>query len=169
MAGRGAIILVAAAASCTQRTGRGAPPTLSSLHAFTQFRAHLGAGGALVLTSKGLRRADARLPAYLPARADAPLRIEDAAAPDVFVEIVDTSAPPLTPETEGAAAVFADVARDTDVVYVAEATRVEELRLLRSPRAPTTTTYALRIGPGVSELRLRAGCIEVVDARARSA
>jgi len=60
------------------------------------------------------------------------------------------------------AVTFARVAPDTDEVIVATGTAFEELRVLRSRRAPTTFRWSIASS---ATTRLREGAIELVDAR----
>ncbi len=67
---------------------------------------------------------------------------------------------------EKGAIVYRDADKDTDLVLSLGATRFEELRVLRSTSASTTSRYALSVAPGL-QLRSRSGRIEVVDAGER--
>ena len=157
-------LLVGAAMSCAPSSQEAsAPPALSTLSSFRELRPHLGVGGSLVRVAHGFRRKGASLVAYLPARASEPVRLEDPSTPGVYLEIEDAHASAIDGRVREGAVVYPNVALDTDLVQVAEPARIEELRLLRSNRAPTTTHYKLRRGPAIAEVRLRGHRVEVID------
>jgi hypothetical protein len=62
------------------------------------------------------------------------------------------------------AVVYQDVAPSTDVIMTAEGARIEETRILRDANAKATFRYALQLGPGVAEARVRSGMVELADA-----
>ena len=64
--------------------------------------------------------------------------------------------------------VYAGVATDTDVVNVATATSFEEIRVLKSPTAPSEARYRLAMSPGMVA-RERYGSIQILDAERRVA
>ncbi|MGZ3453248.1 MAG: Kelch repeat-containing protein [Polyangiales bacterium] len=98
--------------------------------------------------------------AWLPAKAEQPLRVEVSAGEWLEVSGALATAPRL----DGDAIVARDVAKDTDAVYAVLADGIEELRVLRSAAAPTDFTWTLRLGPGLGGARVRDGKIEVFDA-----
>jgi hypothetical protein len=85
-------------------------------------------------------------------------------APNVSLELVDADAVHAAGCLSDNAVVFHGARPDVDVVQLAAEDRVEELRVLRSASAPSTTRYRLRHGAGVASIRLREGRIEAVDA-----
>lgn len=101
--------------------------------------------------------------AVLPATATAPLRI--GSSNELWIELTAVAARDGATTVSGNAVVHAGAARDTDVVFLAEASRIEEVRLLRTPRSPRSFAYQLALGPEVSSVRVRGDVVEVVDRR----
>ncbi|MBL8720969.1 MAG: hypothetical protein JNL79_33605, partial [Myxococcales bacterium] len=134
-------------------------------------RAHpgvsLGSGQHLAKAAAGFTIAGATsLVATLPRSAGGLVRLESAARPDVAVEIRATGLTDVAGTVADGAVVYAEVAKQTDLVLVGGAERVEEWRLLRSDVAPTVATYAITPTEAVV-VRLRNGSVEIVDAEGR--
>jgi N-acetylneuraminic acid mutarotase len=105
-----------------------------------------------------------RVSVRLPANASEPLHLALEARPDAFLEIyADGAAADSRAEALEGATVFNEALRDTDLVHVVEPTVVEELRLLRTADASTTSRWTVRLGAGLSELRAKGSVIEVLD------
>lgn len=146
-------LLACRPAETTDTSGRSARDVITSLSSFPAFAAHVGAAGHLTRTAAGYRLDGAHLGALLPATSDGALEIAK-------VSIHSPHTHKVTGQVVDGAVVFREVERDTDVIYVAEARRVEELRILRSANAPTRASYILRAAGAV---RVREGRIEIVD------
>ncbi|MGZ3422150.1 MAG: Kelch repeat-containing protein, partial [Polyangiales bacterium] len=69
-------------------------------------------------------------------------------------------------KVEGAM-LFADVAPATDLLYAHDGDRVEEVRVLRESRAPSTFRWEIEVGRSIVDLRVRDGRIEGVDVHGR--
>jgi uncharacterized protein (TIGR03382 family) len=101
----------------------------------------------------------------LPTSERASVRLSVEGDPDVSLEIAaEEDAHVSVLESEGTIT-LASARPDTDVVHVADAEGAEEIRLLRSPAAPTLTRYRLDRGPGVSAIRVESGRVQVLDAK----
>lgn len=145
-------ILLGSCSTVEQQPAPSSREVVARLGALSAFRGHLGREGRLELGGGGYRLAGDRLDAVLPASSRAPLRIGRIA--------IDSSLPrEVTSEPVGGALVFRDAALDTDVVLVAEPTRVEEIRVLRTPRASAHATYRI----DAHGVRVREGRVEIVD------
>jgi len=105
----------------------------------------------------------------LPARAGDPLRITHASRPSIWVEVLAADVQDVAGVLEDDATIFAEARPATDIVLAVDGQRVEELRVLRSERAPTSARYHLLLGPDVAGLRAREGRIELLDANGRVA
>jgi len=103
------------------------------------------------------------------------VRLPDEAHPALHLEVEGDASVSLDVTAEDDARVqgiaeqgtvtLASVRADTDVVHVADAEGAEEIRLLRTPSAPTVTRYRLEAGPGVSALRIRDARVQVLDSK----
>jgi hypothetical protein len=147
-------------------------PALATLARFPSLAAHLGRGGILAEESDGFRLSrrvprtvlagGARLATTLPLRANGAVRVAREDRQGVFVEIASDVAPAPGAAFEGAV-VYPSAGVETDVVQIAEATRVEELRVLHGPRAGGSFAWTLHAGPAITELRLREGRVEALE------
>ncbi|MBK7401659.1 MAG: hypothetical protein IPJ34_36750 [Myxococcales bacterium] len=108
-----------------------------------------------------------RLTAEIPLRANAAVRLGPKDRDDVFVEVVALEASEVRAVVRDSVVTFVDALPDTDVLHVVDAAGVEELRTLRSTRAPTTVRYRVTHGPGIASVRVREGRIEAVSAAGR--
>jgi len=108
-----------------------------------------------------------RLTAEIPLRANAAVRLGPKDRDDVFVEVVALEASEVRAVVRDSVVTFVDALPDTDVLHVVDAAGVEELRTLRSTRAPTTVRYRVTHGPGIARVRVREGRIEAVSAAGR--
>ncbi|MBI4701453.1 MAG: hypothetical protein HY744_09885, partial [Deltaproteobacteria bacterium] len=115
------------------------------------------------------RQALATLAASAPASAQDAVRIERPGEAGVSLDIRATGRDAVPGRIEDGVVVYRRAEPSTDVIVVLGASRVEELRLLRGPEAPSVARYELRPGPGVSAVRQRAGRIEVLDGSGRVA
>ncbi|MCC6897656.1 MAG: carboxypeptidase regulatory-like domain-containing protein, partial [Polyangiaceae bacterium] len=111
--------------------------------------------------SRALRRAT--LSVTSPERVGGAVRLEPAIG-DAQLELVAEGAAPVAGELASGAVIYRDAFPDTDVVHAAHGSRFEELRVLHSPKAPTTARYRLK---SAGTLRANRGTIEVVDAQGR--
>jgi hypothetical protein len=100
----------------------------------------------------------------LPTRSDGALRLETSAR-DASVEIAPEALADVEGVRDGDAFVYRDAALDTDLVLVADGRRVEELRVLRSPRAAATARWRVRGGGAIAGLRVgdRRDVVEAFD------
>jgi hypothetical protein len=113
--------------------------------------------GALPRDVVSLRSAEHRarsLEVTIPARADAPLRLSSAGS---FLELVAKDVAPSELSLEDGAAVYHDVAPSTDAMFVATATGLEDLRVLRDPRAPSSARYRLRTSSTIATTTIEGG------------
>ncbi|MBI4705385.1 MAG: hypothetical protein HY744_30130, partial [Deltaproteobacteria bacterium] len=122
--------------------------------------------GEFVLHSDG-RQGSTGLAASAPASAGDALRIERSGGSGVWLEVRALGRHAVPGSIEDGAVVYRDAEPATDVIVALGTNRVEELRILHGPDAPSEARYELRPGPGVSALHERAGRIEVLDRSAR--
>ncbi len=152
---------------------------LGVLRTMPQFEKHLGDNGRLERTERGYRLAaspegDAHwtktgaLDVTLPAAARDPLRLASPKDQNLWVEITPQGHNDVPGEVVGGAIVSNGAAVDTDVIYVAEPARVEEIRLLRSPRASAVAHYSIATGTSVASIRAHGNRIELLDAKGRT-
>ncbi|MBI2390021.1 MAG: hypothetical protein HYV09_10570 [Deltaproteobacteria bacterium] len=111
----------------------------------------------------GVRLVDVQLPA----RATTPLRIAVHDRPDASLEIVGEHAADVPGDRVDGGVVYRDADPATDVVVLEDGATVEELRVLRDARAPTTARFRLHRGPAIAAMRLREGRIEAVGEAGR--
>ncbi len=148
---------------------------LRSLRALEALGPRLPPGGALERHPDGYRIASERhgpgfrpagapaLDVRLPLTADGATRISVPRDPEVWITIAAEGNGKVWGVPVERALVHEGVARDTDLVLFAERHRFEDLRVLRSPHAPTRTRYRVELGAGVASLRLNGDRVEVVD------
>src|SRR5258708_15425089 len=97
----------------------------------------------------------ARLDARIPASAKGALHVGVSDAFWIEIESgVDTD---VAPRVIDGAVTFAGIETDTDLAYVAEPGRIEEVRILRSASARAIVRHRLRIGPAVARIRVHDG------------
>ncbi|MBK7395953.1 MAG: hypothetical protein IPJ34_06510 [Myxococcales bacterium] len=101
--------------------------------------------------------------ATLPRRSVEPTRI-DGEGSGIWLEIRPLGLADVPAKEGPRGLVYADVAKDTDLVWIAGNGLAEELRVLRGPEAPSVARWKLGRGPGVPSLRLHDGRIEALDA-----
>jgi len=99
----------------------------------------------------------------LPLAADGATRIAVKGQEGFWLEVrpLDLKGSVGAPST--GALVFRDAASALDLIEIAEEQRVEELRVLRTSSAPSTARYALTVGPGVREVTMKDGRVELRD------
>ncbi len=104
-----------------------------------------------------------RLDARLPRNSRGVLRVAAMGGEGVelLVESVDVKS--VDVEIVEGATVALSALEDGDIAYVLEPLRVEELRVLRSAKSPTTARYTVTLGHGIADLRVRDGIVEAVD------
>ncbi len=98
---------------------------------------------------------------------EAPSRANDAtvlSSRAARVELRAEGAAERQGELEDGKVVYHDAFPDTDVVVAAHGARYEELRILRSPSAPTTARYRLKV---TGSVRPGPGGVEVLDLAGR--
>jgi hypothetical protein len=110
------------------------------------------------------RAASDALRVVAPARADAPLTLQDPIDPGVALEVRAEGLTSAAGVAVDAAVVYADAAPSTDLVHVLLQGRVEELRVLRDASAAPHARYRLRLGPALVSVRANGARIEVLDA-----
>jgi hypothetical protein len=101
--------------------------------------------------------------ASLPARASSALHVGLDA--DVWIELSPRGARDVAAREVDGISVFASALPDLDLAYVRESDRVEELRVAHSRAAASRATWDVRLGPGVSAIRVKDNHVEVLDAR----
>lgn len=149
---------------------------IQNLQAAEPFVKHLTQARPLVFAADGTisisSPASARraLEAKLPNDSHEPLRLSLRGRPGFWAELTpkDHESEPVRAELVENTLVFPLAGPDTDVLYMAEPGRVEELRVLRSEQAPSESVYRVRTGPDVHRVRVREGRIELLDAKGRS-
>lgn len=169
--------LFAAATTCSTREPSGTAPTsnhaVSALRRVPALARELSAASAPFRSDRGFRSAitgDARaLQVEIPRVLPAPTRIAVEGRSDFFVELAPLDVAASEAILEGSAVVHAKARLDTDIVELTAGHRYEELRVLWSARAPRAAHYRLRTGPGVANVRLRDGRIELLDQHGYSA
>ncbi len=90
--------------------------------------------------------------ATLPRRSVEPTRI-DGEGSGIWLEIRPLGLADVPAKEGPRGLVYADVAKDTDLVWIAGNGLAEELRVLRGPEAPSVARWKLGRGPGVPSLR----------------
>ncbi len=108
--------------------------------------------------------------AVVPAHSDEPLRIEVAPLREgrvwLDVRALDVSRSAFV--RDGNAFVASEAIYDAHLIYALEPSRVEEIRVLRSPAANATARYELRVAPALRDVRVfdepDGGRVEIVDA-----
>ncbi|MBK7402466.1 MAG: hypothetical protein IPJ34_41105 [Myxococcales bacterium] len=152
----------------TPRVADGGARVLATIERAVPFAGHVGAGLALEKTATGYRpqTTASTLDATLPPTAHAPAHLGVAGRPRFWVDLAAVDLTPRPAQVVAGAVVFEDAAIDTDVVWVGEAKVAEELRVLRTARAPKTARYHVTRGPEVAAIRVKAAAepvVEIVD------
>ncbi|MGZ3423043.1 MAG: Kelch repeat-containing protein, partial [Polyangiales bacterium] len=99
--------------------------------------------------------------ATLPTRAGQPLHV--GVSDTIWIDITAEGDAPVEAQHIEGALVYAGARADHDVVLTAQKRHLEELRVLRSPASGSSLKYRVKLGPGVSQLRVREGVVEVLD------
>jgi hypothetical protein len=162
------------AAALTTTTGLRARTVMDGLRSFSSLSNRLGVGVRLSHDERGFRFDRSSHPApivaaggsvltgFAPLRANGAVHVARGDRPGVSLDIESALRDVVGEESEGAV-VYADAALDQDVVQVLDGVRIEELRVLKSPRAANKFTWSLRPGPAVTSVRLRDGRIEILE------
>jgi len=162
-----------AEASVTQVSLR-ADAVMRELGAFPSLATRLGVGVHLARDERGFRferatRAESAVAAggsvltgFAPLRANGATHVARGDRPGVSLD-VESSLRDVSGEVSEGAVVYPDAAPEQDVVHVFDGVRIEELRVLKTPRAANKFTWVLRPGPSVTSLRLRDGRVEVFE------
>ncbi len=149
---------------------------LDALRASSAFGAVFSSRATLVRTEHGFhvraasgvfRPAGPRLEVTLPAVGGDPLHLGVEGDPDLWIELTPRGARPAVSDPSGAILVQRDVEDATDVVLVADGVRVEEIRVLLGPRAPSRARYRIAHGTHVSSVRVEDRRVEVRDTEGR--
>jgi len=111
--------------------------------------------------------ASSQLRTTLPTFARGSLHATTVGAEEVTIDVTSLGLADVKAVSHEGALVMTEVAPDTDLAWIAEADRVEEVRLLRSPKAPTTAEYGIHLGGNAKDARLTEGHVEILDARGR--
>jgi len=115
--------------------------------------------------SAGFSFIGATLSVTIPRRADGALRIERADRDDLWIELTPLDVGNAVANIDPRGAMFRGPSQDLS--YVRSPSGIEELRVLHEARV-TTLAWRTRVGPGVADLRVREGRIEVIDRHART-
>ncbi|MGZ3456823.1 MAG: Kelch repeat-containing protein, partial [Polyangiales bacterium] len=99
----------------------------------------------------------------VPSRANAPIRIERAGAPGVFLEVTALGARDVPGQALDGRTVFADAFPETEVVHTYTSDRVEELRRVARGGGDRSLHYRIALGPELSRLRVVNGVVEALD------
>ncbi len=110
-------------------------------------------------------KAPAGLHAVVPKSARDALRVE--LDPQIWIELRPHGAADVPAHDEGGVTVYAGALEGADLVYVEEASRVEELRLAHTRAAAAKSAWDVRLGPGLAGLRVKDGRLEAYDAKGR--
>jgi len=151
-------------------------PLIEHLRAMPEFAPHLGTSVKLALSEDGSRFEVAQAPqrsgwtrageralvASLPVRANDPVRLAVRGHADFWIELRAEDLSPTEARVHEGALVFERAGRELDLVHVAEAGRVEEIRWLRGPSASKTARWTLRKGAEIADVRVRGGRVEIV-------
>jgi hypothetical protein len=160
-----ALCAFAACSGAKQPSGSDALAQLSTIPVFAS---HVKAE-PLVRVSGGFSRATGAwrvlgsVEGLLPARAGDPLRVVSTDDEDLWIELAPEAVSGEMTEQTGNAVVVGRAAPETDLVYLAEAGRVEEVRLLRGERAPRVFSYRVTLGPSAGAVKVRGDVVEVLD------
>jgi len=171
------VLLTLAASSVALDSRGGATEPLvrapiEALSTYAAFAGHLGVGGHLERDERGFHASiDAgtarTLDLTVAPKASGPIRVGLANDEGFWIELTDPDATAVEGVVVEGSVVFGAATKATDHVWVVEAGRAEEIRLMRSPTASTHTREKVALGPAVSSIRLREGHIELLDAEGR--
>jgi len=171
------LLLLVACSGSERPTEPQAPSTpgsvVSALRAHPELAPHLQTGGSLEYAGGGYRLAHAVSAAFtdlevtLPADGHAPLRLSIAGSSGLWLELWPDAPFESPANLIDSSIVFTDAMRDTDIVHVVEPGRAEEIRLLRTPAAPSEARWIVRQGPEIASVRLREGRVEAIDSSGR--
>lgn len=120
------------------------------------------------LTHPRVRRADGAghfLAPRLPDHFGGVLRVASGQSPEIAIELLPRGARDVLARLEDGLVVYAGAYEDTDVLYKATPTHLDEYLLLRTARAPTEWRYRADAGSGVVGIVQAGNSVEVVDAR----
>ncbi|MBK8997394.1 MAG: hypothetical protein IPM35_16825 [Myxococcales bacterium] len=145
--------------SSSRATASTAPAPLPSA-ALARAEGSVLASGAHGFSNKAKGRA--ALAAVVPGQANQATRLS---ASGVHVELQAEGAAERAGELDGGRVVYRDAFTDTDVVLAAHGARLEELRVLRSAKAPAEARYRIRTN---SKVRQSAGTVAVLDPSGRA-
>ncbi|MBZ0238880.1 MAG: hypothetical protein K8M05_41600, partial [Deltaproteobacteria bacterium] len=145
---RGWFKLVADARFVTAADGSLTPDFASLTH--PRVRAEDGAGFSL----------EPRFPAL----ATGAVHVGSSADPRrLYLELTARDAAPVAARVEDGLVVYPGAFADTDLIFKATPTHVDEYLVLRSRAAPTTWRYAVARGPGIARLRQAGSFVEAID------
>ncbi|MGZ3451015.1 MAG: Kelch repeat-containing protein [Polyangiales bacterium] len=151
-------------------TAHAEPNAISVLRTHPALMGRAGIGGSLVRDGQGHKLASTSgfrsspIDAVLPARADQPMKVSMPGRANAWIELVVEGARSVEPRIADRAIVHENALVATDVVHVADASRVEELRVLRSDAAPKTASWKITRGADIASLRVNGDRVEALDA-----
>ncbi|MBI2388501.1 MAG: hypothetical protein HYV09_02690 [Deltaproteobacteria bacterium] len=168
-------------AATAQRSAADAPAigargraVLQRLDAFPALSNRLGRGVTLAHDARGfgfdrstsptkiVAAGGSVLTGFVPLRADGAVHVARGDRPGVSLDVT-TALRPVAGERADGAVIYPDAALDEHVLQVMDGIRIEELRVLESPRAASAFSWTLRPGPAVSTVRLRDERVEVLE------
>lgn len=151
-------IVLLAAAGCS-------PPSPKPSAALSIARGAFGAdvGRGATFRHDGARWSVGRQLLTSISEADGLVRIAHGQKPAAWIEQRPSGLRPRRATVADSALVFADVADGVDVVMHAEEHRFEELRVITRREGLAPMRWSLRLGPGLSTLRLRDRRIEALE------
>jgi hypothetical protein len=113
----------------------------------------------------GWRRATPKLELTIPSSAERTMRVQIAGDANAYVELHGEGLDAVEAHLDERAVVYANAARETDVVHLASESRFEELRVMHDARAAGSHRWSVRLGPAFASVRVsKTGAIEVLDA-----
>lgn len=101
-----------------------------------------------------------------PAQATGAVHIGSSADPrGIYLELSARDAARVDVRVEDGLVIYPEAYVDTDLIFKATPTHVDEYLVLKSRAAPTTWRYAVERGPGIARLRQAGSFVEAVDAK----
>jgi hypothetical protein len=147
-----------------------ASAVIEALAAYGPIARGLARRAPLALRGEGFARREVAKTAplrevILPRRASEAVHLSPRLAEDAWVDVSSLDLTQAPGALGDGAVVYEGAAPATDLVLTAEPARVEETRLLRDATAPTTFRWGLELGPGIADAHVRAGMVELADAK----
>jgi len=174
----GVALLLLGCSSSTPKTSSNdepvAPKGTDSLSVFPTFASAVSGSRPLARTAQGFSLASSgKLELRIPDTTSAPLRLAVRGKSDQWVEVRPEGLSSARASVDSGVVTFANAIApdqgDGDVVMIVAGDRVEEVRVLRKPSGWFAARYALRLGEGLVDARVRDGRVELLTSTGYSA